>query len=96
MTSNMKDLLPIGSVVLLKEAQKRLMIFGVCQKDSETNKEYDYIGVFYPEGNVGENIRFLFNNEDIERVDFTGYSDEERTAFVDRLQEYYDKQAQQA
>ena len=37
----MKELLPIGSVVLLKEGQKKLMIFGIKQMDSEVLEEYD-------------------------------------------------------
>ena len=63
-----KNLLPIGSVVLLKDGTKRLMIFGIKQTDNSTNIEYDYIGVLYPEGNIGENGQFLFNHEDIQNV----------------------------
>lgn len=88
---NVMELLPIGSVVMLKEAEKRLMIFGFCQTDSETKKEYDYLGVLYPEGNVGENIRFLFNHEDIMRVDYLGFHDEERAEFLTRLQRFFDE-----
>ena len=57
---NIKDLLPIGSVVLLKNGTKRLMIAGIKQMDTEdTTKEYDYYGVMYPEGHVGENFQYL-------------------------------------
>ncbi len=38
------SLLPIGSVVLLHDAVKPLMIYGVCQTNKETQQEYDYIG----------------------------------------------------
>ena len=48
-----KKLLPIGSVVLLEEGKKRLMIYGIKQTEQETQQEYDYIGVVYPEGNMG-------------------------------------------
>lgn len=88
---NFKELLPIGSVVLLKDATKRLMIYGVGQTDQSSNTDYDYIGVMYPEGNMGEGTQFLFNHSDIERVDFRGFDDFERTGFVERLKSYYEK-----
>ena len=84
-----KELLPIGSVVLLEEGKKKLMIFGVKQTDNETEKEYDYIGVLYPEGSLGEKGQFLFNHQDIKEVVFKGFEDEERTSFLEHLAEYY-------
>ena len=46
----MKDLLPIGSVVTLKEGTKRLMIIGRLQQNVRTKKVYDYAGCLWPEG----------------------------------------------
>ena len=62
----MKSLIPAGSIVLLKNAVKRLMVIGVLQqKHSETANGipavYDYIGVPYPEGYIGADSAFLFN-----------------------------------
>lgn len=92
---NIMDLLPIGSVVLLKGAQKRLMVYGVKQHDNEnTDVEYDYCGVVYPEGNIGGETTFLFNTEDIGMVVFRGYEDEERKAFLRNLNEYYTAKAE--
>lgn len=84
-------LLPIGSVVILKNAVKRLMIYGVGQTNQSENREYDYIGVMYPEGNMGEGTQYLFNHSDIDQVFFRGYDDEERTEFIDKLQKYYEE-----
>ncbi len=79
-------LLPIGSVVLLKNGQKRVMIFGVKQLDNpENGTEFDYIGVPYPEGNMGIDFQYLFNHENIEQVFFVGYTDEEREKFINEL-----------
>ena len=48
---NIKELLPIGSIVRLQNGQKRLMITGVLQsKEDELDKQYDYLGILYPEG----------------------------------------------
>ncbi len=87
--NNIKELLPIGSVVLLKEGKKRLMIFGIKQSDQDTGTEYDYIGVLYPEGNIGETGQFLFNHEDINEVFYKGYEDEERVEFIEALDKFY-------
>ena len=46
----MKKFLPIGSVVLLKESQKRIMIVGVKQKQANSDKVWDYSACLYPEG----------------------------------------------
>lgn len=63
-----QELFPIGSVVKLRNGIRPLMIFGIKQTNLETNEEYDYIGVLYPEGNMGDKTQFLFNHEDIEEV----------------------------
>ena len=85
------ELLPIGTVVLLKDAQKRLMIYGIGQSDMTNGIDYDYIGVMYPEGNMGEGSQFLFNHSDIDRVFFRGFEDEEREEFVASIQKMYDE-----
>ena len=85
-----KELLPIGSVIILREGTKRLMIFGVKQTDeARPGEEYDYIGVMYPEGNIGREYQFLFNHEDIVSVIFRGYEDDERNNFINKLSEVY-------
>ena len=87
-----KDLLPVGSVVLLKEGQKKLMICGILQSDA-TNQgdEYDYMGVLYPEGHIGEQFQYLFYHEDIAQIIFRGYEDEERDAFLTKLAALYEQ-----
>ena len=86
---NVKELLPIGSIVRLRGGKKRVMVFGVKQRDRATNKEYDYIGVVYPEGNLGENGQFFFQHDAVETVVFRGFEDEERTVFLEKLDDFY-------
>lgn len=88
---NIKDLLPIGSVVILKKGKKRVMIFGVKQTDNNSGIEYDYISVLYPEGNLGDKAQFLFNHEDIDTVFFKGYHDSDRDRFLENLSKFYAK-----
>lgn len=85
-----KNLLPIGSVVLLKGGQKKLMICGIKQVDSDDDdKEYDYLGIFYPEGHIGSKFQYLFDHEKIEKIFFRGYEDEERSEFLSKLETVY-------
>ena len=92
MKKKIKDLLPIGSVVLLEGGEKRLMIDGVMQSDAEDmKKEYDYMGVLYPEGHIGDEFQYLFNQEDIKEVVFRGFEDNERNDFLEKLTLLYEK-----
>ncbi len=87
-----EGLLPIGTVVLLKESVKKIMITGVLQKkvDGDQEKIYDYSAVLYPEGAMGPEQNFLFDNEQIEKIFAVGYQDEEQFNFkvtVDQIRE---------
>ena len=87
-----KDLLPIGSVVLLKEATKKLMIIGFLATSEEHNhKLFDYSACLYPEGLLSSDEVCLFNNEDIDTVFYKGYSSDEETNFKTNLNNNYDK-----
>lgn len=87
-----KDLLPIGSVVRLHDGEKRLMIIGIMQRDASGNgKEYDYLGILYPEGHIGDQFQYLFNQEDIEEVIFRGFEDDERVEFLNKLTNLYER-----
>ena len=81
----MKKFLPIGSVVLLKESQKRIMIVGVKQKQVDSSKVWDYSACLYPEGILSPDKLFLFDAEQIERLYFVGLQDGEGLAFLDKL-----------
>ena len=75
-------LLPIGSVVLVGNSTKKVMIVGLCQKGgSDEVKLWDYAGVIYPEGYLDPNKLFLFNNDQITQIYALGYQDSEQMAF---------------
>lgn len=82
----MKDLLPIGSVVMLKEATKSLMIVGTMQRDEDGN-EFDYISVVFPEGYINSEYFFLFNHEDIVDVKFVGCINAESQTYIQLLKD---------
>ena len=88
-----KELLPIGSVVALKGNIKKLMITGIkIAKEDEPEIYYDYMGVFFPEGYVGNNSNFLFNHSDINDIVFYGYDNPERQSFIEFMEESYKKE----
>lgn len=84
-----EGLLPIGTVVLLKNSKKRVMIIGVLQKQIKEGKEvvWDYSACLYPEGFMGPDKTFLFNADQIEKVFAVGYQDQEQFAFKEKIDE---------
>ncbi len=87
----MKELLPIGSVVLLKDATKKIMIIGYLPVTSD-NKTFDYTGVMWPEGLLTSDNSLLFNNEDITQVFFNGLHNEESEEFFKKINDVLTKE----
>lgn len=80
------ELLPVGSVVLLKNSEKRVTVMGFCQaKPDDTDTVYDYCGCLYPEGYIDADHVYLFNHEQVEKVYSLGYMDEEQFAFREKI-----------
>lgn len=77
--------LPMGTVVILKNGSKKLMIFGRKQMDTATQKEYDYISYLYPEGNIKKDLAILFNHEDIDTIVHLGFIDEDEEYFQEKI-----------
>jgi hypothetical protein len=78
--------LPIGSVVLLKEGKKRLMIYGVKQQESNTDKVWDYVACLFPEGNIDLEHTYVFNHDQIHKIYYLGLNDEEQYEFNKSIQ----------
>ena len=81
--------LPIGSVVILKDATKKIMITGYLSVD-QNNKDvvYDYNGCVFPEGFLSSTQVLLFNHDQIKEIFFEGYVDSEQVAFAKRLNDF--------
>lgn len=85
--------LPIGSIVLLKNAKKKLMITGFCMADKNNpQKKYDYCGCLFPEGIMDTDKMALFNHQQIDKIFYLGYSNEEEIEFKNVLNEVLSKQ----
>lgn len=86
MDDKFKKYLPLGSVVLMKEAKKRVMITGYAVKSPESgDKLWDYIGCLWPEGMIAPDRNLLFDHKDIQRIFAIGYVDDEQKRFMGLL-----------
>ena len=59
---------PIGTVVTLKEGNRPIMIYGRKQIQERENILWDYVACLYPEGNIGDEYTFFFQQEEIGQV----------------------------
>ncbi len=92
MTSSMKSAneipsLPIGSIVLLNNGVKRVMIYGRKVRSLDDGQVYDYLGCLYPEGALDNNHVFVFNRDQIKLVYFIGFQDMEELVYRKRFRE---------
>ncbi|WP_251712537.1 DUF4176 domain-containing protein [Lactococcus ileimucosae] len=90
-----KKLLPLGSLVYLKEGTVKMLIIGRSNLLNRFNKEkpalFDYSAVMYPMGYAGEDKVFFFNHEDIDEIEFEGYTDSENEQYLKNMKEYQEK-----
>ena len=78
--------LPVGTVVLLENGTKRVMINGFCTMDAnKPDKIYDYSGELFPEGSLSSDQTLLFDHNQIVRVDHYGLDDQEEKDFKVKL-----------
>jgi len=83
----MKEYYPIGTVVILIDGEKPIMIYGRKQIHAESGVVYDYVACLYPEGNLSNEYTYLFNHDQIQEVLFTGYVSDAETEFLKVLNE---------
>ncbi len=84
--------LPIGSVVLLENGSKRVMINGFCAIDPKNpQKIFDYSGVLFPEGSLSSDQALLFDHTQIARIDHLGLEDQEEKDFKVKLNTLLEK-----
>ncbi len=84
-----KGLLPIGSVVKLRNVEEQsVMITGYCvRKAEEREKLFDYCGCFHPIGMMSSDQTLMFNHDQIEMVKSVGYINEESYVVIPKMEE---------
>ncbi|MDR0300158.1 MAG: DUF4176 domain-containing protein [Streptococcaceae bacterium] len=90
-----EQLLPVGSVVYLKEGTLKILVTARGQlvklkENGDKPTYFDYLGSLYPQGYDVDN-RYYFNQEQIEKVIFVGYSDDEAQRYQVVLNEWREK-----
>lgn len=73
--------LPIGTVVLLEGAKKKVMVTGYSSRPENSGVVYNYNGCIFPEGFM-ENQFVLFNNDQIQDICFIGYMNDSYDDFL--------------
>lgn len=87
--TEIKKLLPVGSVVRIQGVEKRAVIMGVLPQNEGV--VYDYIGVPYPEGFLGMDSMIMFNQDVVELVDYYGRINAEFRDFRAKLEKVMEK-----
>ena len=85
------NLIPLGSIVKLKNIKDRVMLIGIDQISDGI--KFDYSGCIHPYGFLGSDKLLLFNADQIEEVVFKGfYDDEVKEYFEDILWAHQNKE----
>ncbi|PKJ52508.1 DUF4176 domain-containing protein [Bacillus sp. SN10] len=77
-------LLPIGTVVKLEDMEQSVMIIG-RMAISEDKREFDYVGVLYPIGFIGNENVLCFNYDKITEEMHKGYMTDEELVLREKL-----------
>lgn len=86
------DFLPLGSVLYLKGGFEKVMIIsrGLMVNVGDRECYFDYGACRYPQGMVQDQILY-FNTEDISKVVFKGYEDDDCKALNDGINHWIEE-----
>lgn len=80
-----QGIMPVGSVVMLKGGDHRVMITGYAQKLQGEETVYDYVGCLWPEGYTAPDRNYVFNQDEIDTIFFIGYQTDGQQVFLTKL-----------
>lgn len=83
----MKKILPIGSIVKVKQESEFLIMISGYYPVTEDGELYDYFGVLYPSGILSEQSIIMLYEKDIEEILFEGFQDDVGKMVVSFLEE---------
>lgn len=81
---------PLGSIVILRGGTQKVVVNarGLLTLQANPPCFFDYGGSLYPQGIIGDQILY-FNHEDIAKVVFEGYHDEDDEMMVENINKWY-------
>lgn len=85
--------LPIGTIVILKNGTKKIMITSYLvitgSKEKEEKKMFDYGGYPYPVGMLDSSYALGFNHDQIDKVIHMGHVDNDHKELSDLMNKNY-------
>ena len=86
------DYVPLGSIIMLNGGIEKILVTsrGIMVKNGGKEVFFDYAGVLYPQGLIGDSIIY-FNHSGIAKVVFEGYKDEEDEITVNNINKYLEE-----
>ncbi|EUJ43741.1 DUF4176 domain-containing protein [Paenilisteria rocourtiae] len=84
----MEELLPLGSVVKLKNGDKLVLVTSrlPLYNNSGVIGYFEYGACLYPDGHTNQ-LAYFFNGEDIQDIYFKGYINEDELKFQETVRE---------
>lgn len=81
--------LPLGSIILMEGGIQKLIITsrGLVVNHNGEEVFFDYAGVPYPQGLISDDLLY-FNHEDIAKVVFEGYKDDDDAVIVGNINKF--------
>lgn len=83
----MNNFLPIGTIVLLKDSTKKILIIGYLPQEGKDSTVFDYSGVPFPEGLIDSKKILLFNHKQIEKICHNSLIDMEVIDVINKVKE---------
>ena len=80
--------LPLGTIISLKNSDEKLIISGWMQIPMDDDTIYDYSACIYPKGFLSGKDAKFFNEEDIDKIYFYGYEDNEGIDYRNKVIKY--------
>lgn len=89
---NKVDFLPLGTVLYVKGGFEKVMIIsrGLLVKVGDKECYFDYGACRYPQGMVQDQVLY-FNREDIAKIVFKGYEDDDSKALNEGINHWLEK-----
>ena len=92
MQENIKEFLPIGTICMLQNATKPIMIIGYLPMAHDTKQIYDYTACLYPEGVLSSDQTAVFYHNQIKEIIHLGFENEKSIDFRVKLQKAVEEQ----
>ena len=85
------NILPVGTIVELNNSDALYMIVGFLPVNNRNNQLFQYSAVTYPGRSFGISKLCMFNHNDIKKVIFEGFSDDDFEKYKKDIEPYVER-----